>query len=187
MKQLEDRDRGDRSDGTSYSHRLKQIPPDVGKFLALLAAGAPPGEFVEIGTSAGYSALWISLVTEQRGIKLKTFEVLPHKIELARETFSLTARWNSVELVEGNFLEKGTHLQSIAFCFLDCDKAYYEQCYELVAARLVPQGLLVIDNALSHFDEIKPIIDKICSDERLDSMIVPIGNGELVCRRKPTA
>ncbi|MHC1782243.1 MAG: hypothetical protein AB9891_05685 [Anaerolineaceae bacterium] len=65
MKVLEEQDSRDRQDGTDRLKRLRQIPPETGKFLALLAAGAPEGEFVEIGTSAGYSALWIALACEQ--------------------------------------------------------------------------------------------------------------------------
>jgi hypothetical protein len=41
---------------------LRQIPPETGRFLALLAASAPKGAYIEVGTSAGYSTLWLALV-----------------------------------------------------------------------------------------------------------------------------
>ena len=50
MQALEQIDAEDREDGTPRLERLRQIAPDTGKFLALLAASAPAGEWLEIGT-----------------------------------------------------------------------------------------------------------------------------------------
>ena len=152
MQLLEGIDTRDRSDGTEQLKRLRQIPPETGKFLALLAAACPDGgEFVEIGTSAGYSSLWISLALHQRGRKLKTFEILPEKIALATETFRIAGVEHLIELIEGDFLEKGSALREIAFCFLDCEKHLYEKCFDLVSSKLVSGGLLIADNATDHF------------------------------------
>ena len=60
MQRLEAIDAKDREDGTPRLQRLRQIPPETGKFIALLAANAPAGQMLEIGTSAGYSTLWLS-------------------------------------------------------------------------------------------------------------------------------
>src|SRR5512142_2636808 len=87
MKFLEELDSKDRLDGTPRLQRLRQIPPETGKFLALLAASAPEGSILEIGTSAGYSTLWLAVAALALGRKITTFEVLPEKVELAKETF----------------------------------------------------------------------------------------------------
>jgi predicted O-methyltransferase YrrM len=185
MQLLEQIDARDRIDGTETSQRLKQIPPETGKFLALLAANCPDhGEFVEIGTSAGYSSLWISLALQQRGAKLKTFEILPEKIRLAQETFRAAGVTDRIELIEGDFLEKGKSLGEIAFCFLDCEKHIYVKCFDMIATKLVRGGLLIADNAIDHADAMKPLMEKAQSDDRFDCLTVPIGKGEFVCRRK---
>lgn len=57
MRELEEIDRRDRGDGTPRLQRLRQIPPETGRFIAVLAAAAPDGDCIEIGTSAGYSTL----------------------------------------------------------------------------------------------------------------------------------
>ncbi|MCK4380301.1 MAG: O-methyltransferase, partial [Candidatus Lokiarchaeota archaeon] len=75
MEYLEELDTKDRIDGTHRMERLRQIPPEIGKFVSLLAASAPKGEILEIGTSAGYSALWIALACQLNGNKLITFEI----------------------------------------------------------------------------------------------------------------
>ncbi len=183
MEYLEKIDAEDRVDGTPRMQRLRQIPPETGKFLLILAAGAPKGKFIEIGTSGGYSTLWIALVCMEKGNKVKTFEILEEKIKFAKETFRESKMTNYVELVEGDargYLKKE---KNISFCFLDAEKEVYDDCYDLIVPNMVKGGLLVADNAINHYETLKPMINKALSDERLDAMIVPIGNGELLCRK----
>ncbi|NIA15355.1 MAG: O-methyltransferase [Nitrospiraceae bacterium] len=183
MAYLEEIDAGDREDGTPRMSCLCQIPPETGQFLALLAAGAPEGAFVEIGTSAGYSALWLSIACRARGAVLTTFEVLDEKVRLAQETFRLCGVEDVVSLVADDARRRLADFSDIAFCFLDAEKEVYADCYEAVVPKLVPGGLLVADNAINHRETLQPMLDRARTDERVDALIVPIGKGELVCRR----
>ena len=183
MRYLEEIDKKDRIDGTPSLKRLRQIPPETGKFLALISSNCLEGNFVEIGTSAGYSSMWISLACMERNIKLKTFEILPEKIKLARETFKEANIENYVELFEGNGIELIKPFGNIAFCFLDAEKETYEEYYDLIIPKLVKKGILVADNVISHYDTLNSMIDKALNDDRVDSLVVPIGKGELVCRK----
>src|ERR1700692_4348407 len=88
MHELEARDALDRDDGTPHLRRLRQITPDTGRFIALWAAAAPAGAVIEIGTSAGYSALWLAQACRISGRGLTTFEILPEKARLARARFA---------------------------------------------------------------------------------------------------
>ena len=183
MKYLEDLDKKDRIDGTPRMERLRQIPPETGRFISILAASAPKGEFLEIGTSAGYSALWIALACQLNGNKLITFEILQDKAELAKETFASTNLNEIVELIEGDAREFIPNYKNISFCFLDAEKEVYEDCYDLVIPNMVKGGILVADNAINHYETLKPMLDRALADERVDGLIVPIGKGELVCRK----
>lgn len=184
MHELEQRDAADRTDGTARLDRLRQIPNETGRFLALWAASAPEGALIEIGTSAGYSALWLSLACRARGDMLTTFEVLPQKVALARETFSRAGVNDLVRLVEGDFLDHADEVDRVSFCFLDAEKEVYEDCYNAVVPRLVPGGMLIADNAINHRETLQPMLDAALVDERVDALVVPIGKGELVCRKK---
>ena len=75
-------------------------------------------------------------------------------------------------------------IDNISFCFLDAEKEIYEACWDLVSGKIIPGGILIADNAINHREILQPMLDKSLADERFDSMIVPIGKGELVCRRK---
>ena len=183
MNHLESLDSNDRVDGTPRMERLRQIPPETGKFLAILAASAPEGQFLEIGTSGGYSTMWIALACIERGIKIKTFEILKEKITLAKETFQVSKMADHIELVEGDARDFLKEEKNISFCFLDAEKEVYDECYDLIIPNMVKGGLLVADNAINHYKTLKPMIEKALSDERVDTLIVPIGKGELLCRK----
>ena len=183
MRFLEDIDTRDRVDGTSRLRRLRQIPPETGKFIAMMAASAPEGEYIEIGTSAGYSTMWLSLACRTVGRKIKTFEVLDEKAALARETFQLTDLKDVVEFIHGDARSYLDECGNISFCFLDAEKEIYGDCYEKIIPNMVPGGILVADNAINHEATLRPMLDRALSDARVDALIVPIGKGELVCRK----
>ncbi len=184
MRELEQADARDRTDGTARRQRLRQIPPEVGKFLAILAAAAPPGNWIEIGTSAGYSTLWLALACRAAGRKITTYEVLEEKAQLARRTFAAAAVEDVVQFVHGDAQEHLAGGADVGFCFLDAEKESYAACYEAVVPRLVRGGILVADNAISHQAALQPMLDSALNDARVDALIVPIGKGELLCRRK---
>jgi predicted O-methyltransferase YrrM len=183
MRYLEEIDARDRADGTPQMKRLRQVSPEVGKFIAIMAGSAPKGPFLEIGASAGYSTLWLAMACRATSRRITTFEILPEKAALARETYRLGGVDDIVELLEGDARSFVTRYADIAFCFLDAEKEVYEECYELVVPRLVKGGLLIADNAISHRDSLQPMLDRALQDERVDALIVPIGLGDLVCRK----
>ena len=184
MRQLERQDAADRLDSTPRSRRLRQIPPETGRFIALQAAAAPRGKWVEIGTSAGYSTLWLSLAAIETAQKVITYDVDPAKVELAQDTFRQAGVEAWVELVEADARQQLPALEGISFCFIDAEKELYLDCYELVIQRMLPGGILVADNAISHYEELAAFIDYVIQDERVDALVVPIGKGDLLCRKR---
>ncbi len=183
MHTLEKVDQRDRSDGTPRWSRLLQVPPETGRFLAMLAANTPPGEFVEFGTSGGYSTLWLSLAAQADGRHITTFDISEEKNNLAKETFRLAGIEHLVNPVLGDARQKLEACGGVAFAFLDVMKEYYQDCYELVVPCLVPGGLLAVDNIISHHEELKDFLDRAHGDDRLDTVDVPIGSGVLVGRK----
>lgn len=184
MAELEQIDARDRTDGTTRLQRLRQIPPETGKFIALLASMAPAGRYLEIGTSAGYSTLWLALACRPLGRTITTFEILDEKAELARQTFQLADVGDVVDFVHGNALDHLPYCSGVSFCFLDAEKEVYAECYEAIVPNMVSGGILVADNAINHEETLRPMLRRALSDDRLDSLVVPIGKGELVCRKK---
>jgi len=183
MRELEARDETDREDGTPHLQRLRQIPPVTGKFLALLCASAPKGGVLEVGTSGGYSSLWLSLACKERGGHLTTFEILEEKVARANETFQAAEVSGQIQLIHGDARDVISGYTDIAFCFLDAERDIYTDVYERMINSIVPGGLIAVDNVISHADELAGFVSYVENDPRVDALVVPIGKGILVCRK----
>jgi predicted O-methyltransferase YrrM len=183
MAFLEAIDARDRLDGTPKEARLRQIPAETGRFLAFLAASAPSGPVLEVGSSGGYSGLWLALACRQRGDRLTTFDVLPEKVQRAQETFAAAGVLDDTRVILGDARQHLPRYSEIAFCFLDAEKDVYAGCYEIVIPRLAPGGFLVADNAISHQQELEEFLGEVRADRRVDSLVVTVGKGLLVCRK----
>jgi predicted O-methyltransferase YrrM len=91
LTRLEARDAREREDGTAREVRLRQVTPDVGRFLHNLVLAARPRSLIEIGTSGGYSTVWIGTAARAVGGTLTTLEIDPVKVELARQSLGTPA------------------------------------------------------------------------------------------------
>jgi len=184
MQELEEVDTRDRQDGTPHLKRMRQIPPETGRMLAFLAASAPTdGAWLEIGTSAGYSAMWLSLAARYRSKTLITFELLPEKVELARETFKKAKLGGLVELKHGDARGHLSDYAEVAFCFVDCEKEMYLEIFERVSQNIIEDGLLIFDNVISHQEKLTDFLAAMASDTNFDQVTLPVGKGLLVCRK----
>ena len=183
MRELEQMDAAERRKGTAAYERLRQVPSGTGRFLTLIAASSPEGAFVEIGTSGGYSALWISLACRALGRRLTTFEIAEAKVALATETFRKAGVDDIVSIVAGDARDHLDKQSAVSFCFLDSEKSLYEECYEAVIPNMVSGGLLVADNVISHAGDLYAFMDRAETDKRMNSMVVPVGEGVLLARR----
>ncbi len=184
MASLEARDTADRIDGTSRSRRLRAISPEVGSFLLTLALGSRSRTIVEIGTSAGYSTLWLAVAARQTDGRVITFEIDPAKVELARATFADAEVEDRVELRP---IDGAVGLAALAgtadLVFIDAEKEDYLRLLDPAIDALRPGGMLIADNLISHEADLADFRETALADPRLGGLVVPIGRGELVAVR----
>ncbi len=184
MASLEARDAADRIDGTPRSRRLRAIAPEVGPFLLTLALSNRSRTIVEIGTSAGYSTLWLAVAAQQTDGRVITFEIDPAKVELARATFADAEVEDRVELRPIDAAVGLAALSATAdLVFLDAEKEDYLRLLEPAIEALRPGGLLIADNLASHEADLADFRETALADPRLGGLVVPIGRGELVAVR----
>jgi predicted O-methyltransferase YrrM len=185
MKRLETQDAEDRVDGTPQARRLRAITPETGQFLLTLALAIRARTIVEVGTSGGYSGLWLALAAREIGGRLTTFDVDPAKVARARETFAAAGL---DEVVEARNDDGVAALEAFAgaadLVFLDAEKELYEAALEPAIRALRPGGVLVADNLTTHPEALGGFRDRALADERLVGLVVPIGKGELVAVRR---
>ncbi len=181
MARLEAQDAGERERGTPREARLRQISPDVGRFLNTIVLARRPRTIVEIGTSGGYSTIWLSLAARDVGASVTTLEIDPKKIAAATANLREAGLDGIVTILEG---DAAAYLRArkdpFDFVFLDAEKEDYAAYLDMVVPLLSPGGVLVADNLLSHEDDLAPFRDRALADERLSGLVVPIGRGELL-------
>ena len=184
LRALEERDAEERREGVDRSERLRQVTPEVGRFLHLLVLAARPRRILEIGASGGYSTTWLAAAAQTYGGALTTLENDPKKVALVRRNLAVAGLDAVASVVEGDafdYLRRRD--EPFDFCFLDAEKEDYEAYLGLIVPLLSEGGLLVADNLLSHAAELDSFREAALADQRLSAVVVPIGRGELVAVR----
>ena len=186
----------------SHNDSMLAITNDTGKFLNILLSAINCNRVLEIGTSVGYSTLWMALTLLQNRKSLAnlkrsilTIENSPSKIKRARKNFVDAGVTDMVEIVEGNALEILAQLPEkiksdsiwgnklFDFVFLDADKENLTEYFDLVIPMVRKGGLIVTDNILLPEDYRPSMIEyvnHVRENKDIQSVTVPIGYGEEV-------
>jgi predicted O-methyltransferase YrrM len=118
-----------------------------GRLLRLFTETANAKNVVEIGTSNGYSALWVCLGLRLTGGRLTTFEIDPDTASLAWANFKRAGVDHLVTIVEGDAHQTISRLQEpIDILFLDADKEGYLDYLNKLLPLVRPGGLILADN-----------------------------------------
>jgi len=174
-----------------YTTRLRSVSPLIGKLLSSLVLISKSKKILELGCSAGYSALWMALGTAPKAPCSKkkghiyTTEILKEKIEFAKKNFK-DAGVKNITLLEGDITEtlKKWSKGKLDFIFMDADKDKYLKYYELVFPLLKKGGVIVADNIISHENILKTFIERVKSDKRVFYSIVRMHSGLILIYKK---
>ncbi len=162
---------------------IRSVDTDVARLLTMLAITAPDGAWLELGTSAGYSTLWLSLAAKARGVTVTTVELDEKKVALAREHFARAGVTDTLKSVHGDGLEYAARFDKVAFCFSDLQPPELNgQVYDKIVPRLAPGGWLVVDNVTSPRMQ-TDLIRRAQQDPRVDAVLLPFPKGDLICRK----
>lgn len=179
LKELEAKDAEERVRGLPSSERMRNITPDVGLFLNILVKSTKAINVLEIGTSNGYSSIWLGLATQENKGQLITLEVDPLKVKMAKENLEKAGLANTVKLIEGDAKQTLSILEKkFDFVFLDAEKEDYLEYFHLIFPKLKVGGVIVADNVISHAEDLKEYINFVRANPNTQSVLVPIGRGE---------
>jgi predicted O-methyltransferase YrrM len=184
LDELERHDAREREQGAPREQRLRQVTPEVGRFLHTLVLATRPRSIVEIGTSGGYSTVWLATAARVVGADVVTLEIDPAKVGRATASLREAGVDGVATIVEGDaFAYLRERRKPLDFVFLDAEKEDYTAFLELIVPLLPAGGLLVADNLTSHAEELAEFRRRAESDPRLSAVVVPIGRGELIAAR----
>jgi caffeoyl-CoA O-methyltransferase len=137
----------------NQSRGMMNVPAEDGRLLRLLAESIGAKHVVEVGTSNGYSSIWLCLALRTTGGKLTTYEIDARRAALARENFKRAGVDEIVTLVEGDAHEEVAKFDgSIDLVFLDADKEGYIDYLKKLLPKVRPGGLIVAHNMAGQAD-----------------------------------
>ncbi|MAT55107.1 MAG: methyltransferase [Saprospirales bacterium] len=181
---------------------LKTLNPQMlsghlqGRFLSLLSRLLQPKAILEIGTFTGYAAICLAEGLAEGGV-LHTIEVNPELEYISRKYFRKAGLENRIQQHTGNAFDIiPTLKEQFDIVFIDAGKRDNAAYFDLVIERLRPGGFILVDNVLwsgkiglkardADTRSIRNFLEKVRSDERVETMLLPVRDGLLLAEKKP--
>jgi predicted O-methyltransferase YrrM len=166
-----------RQEGEEYLN----VPDTDGRMLRLLTEAAGAQHVVEIGTSTGFSALWIAMALEKTGGELTTFEIDSRRAAIARENFREAGVDSLITVVEGDAHRTVEQLEGpIDVVFIDADKDGYTDYLEKLLPLVRPGGLILAHNINSADAYAREVV----AMPELDTILYSDGSGMSITLKK---
>jgi caffeoyl-CoA O-methyltransferase len=152
---------------------MMNVPTQDGRLLRMLTEMSGAKLVVEIGTSSGYSGIWISLGLLKTGGKLITHDIDARRAGIARANFKRAGVESVVTLVEGDAHKTVSKIKGpIDIIFLDADRQGYVDYLKKLLPKLRPGGLIVTHNARSYGSSMKPYFEAVSGDANLETLFL---------------
>jgi predicted O-methyltransferase YrrM len=162
-------------------------PREDARFLNLLVKAAGAKRALEVGTSNGYSAIWIALALETTDGRLTTLEIDSDRVKEAKANLARAGVAGRVTCLEGDAHAVVRTLEGpFDFIFLDADKGGEKDYFDALFPKLAPGGVIVVHNAIRMKSMMREYLDVVTKHPELDTVTVSLtmDDGFCVSRRK---
>ena len=177
------------------------IGQDQGRFMSMLVASIGARTVIEVGTFTGMSALWLARGLPDGG-RLVCFDITDKYLATAREAWADAGVDDRIEVRIGPAADGLAALPAephVDLAFIDADKPGYRQYLDLLLPRLTDRGVILVDNVLWGGSIIDPAVDDestlalrafndhVAARPDCDAVMLNLGDGVTMIRRRPTA
>jgi predicted O-methyltransferase YrrM len=167
---------------SARADKMLNITHETGEFLSILIKATNAKNVLEIGTSNGYSTIWLADAVRKINGLVTTVESDHCKVQLAEQNFleAGVSDYIKVKKTKAEDFFKDKPEKPFDFIFLDSDRDSYHTWWVDLQDLLKSGGLIVVDNAISHMEELVRFTSLVKITSGYETFIVPIGNGELL-------
>ncbi|HEY3868153.1 MAG TPA: O-methyltransferase [Actinocrinis sp.] len=178
-----DADKPDRLD------RLRNLEPDTAALLAVIVRATGGRNVLELGTSNGYSTLWLADAVRANGGRLTSVEIEADRSTQAANNLDRAGLRPVVELriEDAADVLKASPDEEWDVIFLDAERPAYPSYWPDLVRTLKPGGLLAVDNVISHADQVAEFRALVSADPKMTEALSPTGAGLLLVVRDRAA
>jgi predicted O-methyltransferase YrrM len=171
----------------SRDDRLLAVGPDTGRLINLIARSLDAPTILEIGTSYGYSGIWLAEAARASGGKVITLELQDYKSAHAREQAAAAGLAEYIDFRVGDALQLIAAIdEPIDFVLLDLWKDLYVPALDAFYPRLAPGAVIVADNIIRPGGEnARAYVEAVRAKPGVTSILLPVGTGIEVSRYAP--
>ncbi|HEY0235287.1 MAG TPA: class I SAM-dependent methyltransferase [Afipia sp.] len=183
----QNRPRNADGNGDERDQRLLAVGPETGQLINILAKSLAAPTILEIGTSYGYSGIWLAEAARAAGGRLITLELQDYKSAYAKEMAIKAGLADHVDFRVGDAVALISELSApIDFVLLDLWKNLYVPCLEAFYRKLAPGAIIVADNMLRPGGtEVANYGRAVRAKPDITSILLPVGSGIEVSRLNP--
>jgi predicted O-methyltransferase YrrM len=150
------------------------------EFLYNLIVTSKARSVIEIGTSNGYSGIWLGKALKRTGGKLTTIEFYDKRLDIAKENFAKCGVADIITTKQGDaatILEYLPEDFEVDFAFVDAAKREYIKFFRLIAPHLRVGGYLACDNVISHANKVQDFLEEIDANPNYENVVLPLPAG----------
>jgi predicted O-methyltransferase YrrM len=173
---------GERENGPDT--RMRAVGPDTGRLINILARSLEAPNILELGTSYGYSGIWLAEAARATGGRLTTMELHEYKSAYARDMAGKAGLADHVDFRVGDAVRMIAGLPfGLDFVLVDLWKDLYEPCLDAFYPKLNPGAIVVADNMLRPGSaDVKRYGRAVRAKPGMASVLLPVGTGLEVSR-----
>jgi predicted O-methyltransferase YrrM len=162
--------------------RMRNVEPESARMLAVLVRALWPQRMLELGTSNGYSTIWLADAARAVGGRLTSVEIDPGRSAQSEQNLRRAGLSEHVELrlEDAQVTLEGSSDDAWDLIFLDAERPAYTSYWPELLRTLRPHGLLVVDNVISHEHELVEFRALVEAEDGVMEALVPIGAGMLL-------
>jgi len=157
--------------------RYRILEPETAELLAVLVRATGARRLLELGTSIGYSTIWLADAAEAVGGTLVSVELDPERSATARANLERARLTADLRVGDAGEALRAGGDESWDLIFLDAERPAYAGYWPDVLRTLAPGGLVAVDNVISHADQVEEILAIMAAEPTVTSTQVPIGAG----------
>ena len=160
------------------ARKMLNLEPETAGLLAILARSSGATRVLEIGTSNGYSTIWLAWAVAPSGGRVTSIDRDAKKHAAARDNLTRAGFQDRVELCLGEATPFAREVSGpFDLVFFDADRISAPEQLHVLLPKLAPRVLLIADNALSHPQEIAGYLDVLSELPGFEHVVIPVGKG----------